>query len=165
MIKKESENIIISNIYQADKTVSKEFPTSKKEKYDDYLIGQYTFIRIPRNKNEKRYFIISPQSVESKEKSLEVIEVNQTIPSISFYLKKEDSKIVLGKISFDSITKNWDVRSNLVKENIPTTLEELLNEIEMKTIFENDGIIYSETFNTMIDDINNLYKKDMAVKK
>lgn len=165
MKKNEKENIIISNIYQADKTVSKDYPINKTEKYNDYLIGQTTFIRIPNNKMEKKYFILSPQSVESREKSLEVIEVNQNNSLISFYIKKEDSKLLLGTISFDSITKNWDVRSNFEGANIPTSLEELLKEIELKSIFENDGIIYSETFNRMISDINNLYKSNEVVKK
>ena len=162
--KNEKDDEIFDNIYQTDKVVKKGFPTIESKDYKDYLIGRETVVRTPKNQKIKRYWILSPQIVSSEEKSTEIIEINQKEASITFTVLKDEFVIPLIQSTFDSITNTWDVRLPLY-DNKPSNLEDSLNTMEHKKILMQDGILYSETFKTMIADINQLYQKGISYNK
>ena len=163
--KRQEDDNILNNLYQSDKNVLKEYPLMRTEQYKDYLIGKETVIRIPTKKETKRFFILSPQIVDSLEKSLVIIKVNQNDGSITFMLNNGEETTKLISATFDTITNTWDVRNQLEKYNKPSNLEESFNELSNTIVNNNDGIIYSETYKTMIDDVNRLYQKRQDYQK
>ena len=155
------DNNILENIYMTDKNVSKCFALNETSRYKDYLIGNETIVRLPKDKDLKRYYIIAPQTVDSEEESLEIIEVNQNMAKISFLINKDNYYHLLITASFDSLSKSWDVRKIHGKNRIPTNIEEALSEIESMNPFGEDGIIYSETFRKMMSDSNKLQENSL----
>lgn len=160
----EKDDEILANIYQTDKVVKKTYPIIDSKDYKDYLIGRETVVRIPKNQKTKQYWILSPQIVSNEERSIELIEVDQKKASITFTVVKDEIILPLIQSTFDSITNTWDVRLPLY-DNKPSNLEDSLNTIEHKKILFQDGILYSETFKTMISDINQLYQKGISYNK
>ncbi|MBR2828105.1 MAG: hypothetical protein IKE70_02610 [Bacilli bacterium] len=163
--KSEKDDEILENIYQTDKTVKNLYPISEDKDYKDYLIGKETIVKIPKNSKGKKYWILSPQLVSKEEKSIELIEVDQKKANITFSIVKDEIIIPLITSTFDTITNTWDVRLPLYDKNIPSNLDNSLKTIEHEKIVRNDGILYSETFKTMISDINQLYQKGINYNK
>ncbi len=153
------EELIFDNIYLADKIVQKTLPISQNEFYKDYIIGNQTIIRIPNQKQIKKFWILSPQIVDNEEKSIEAIEVNQRKASMTFIIYRETKTSSLMMVTFDSLACTWDVRYNLEMQNIPSNLNHSLQLLQNKKFDGVDGLLYSETFRTMIDDVNHLYEK------
>ena len=153
---------ILENMYLVNKNKSKLIKMGNEliPNIIHYCISGNTYLKSPKDENTKEFVIVSHQTVDPFSRGVGFIKVNTNEARISFIaLNGRYDELLLDAV-FDSNTRSWDVRNHINVKNKPSNIYDTLDEVENNLILGEDGIIYSELFRNMIDDINNIYRKE-----
>ena len=131
---------------------------------DYYFYEKEIFLIIPKDKNNLKFRIINSEFAEHMRDYVQEIEVDVKKGEIAFNTLRMGNTRTCIKATFDKETDGWDVRSYIKGKNIPSTLEDCLDELENENAI---GETNRASFENMIVSVikNNQNERAKILKK
>ena len=153
-------NDVLGEIYLAKKHVEGLEELFRTEKDIYYLLEKEVILCYPKNEKDTSFKISNLEFKESpSDPTLEILVIPETTELYFLSTNVKESKIRF-KASFDKYSKDWDVRSYMNGKNVPSYLQDSLD--ELLTI--PNGEIEKEGFSNMIESVRKVFKKSREKK-
>ena len=119
--------------------------------------------QIITDENEDNFLLVCPQLVEPDKKGLAVMVGYKSKKMLDFYAMNDGRQELLCSAQKNN-ENSWIIKDERNKVDV-SDMDKVLEKIENSKVLGEDGILYSETIKTMIDDIKNVYKNNNKLSK